>query len=468
MTRKKQSKAQKDLIEKKARCKNDVVKVMKKHYDITTELFNKYSHIIKGIIFVLLVYYLLWLWNNKYPLLDIFFITISLLFFIYIVKIINKERIKENKHTVEILVALIIGVIALQASWPIFMPRISLEDVSQDFGYYNADKEEFRVSSEAILRVKPALYPLPFFIERNYPIARKLGNVIYDNSISYLDITRVDYENIRIKLNRVTGWSFDEVSTKIKYFSSRDLVINILPKNITIYESKNYYDRKFPIAYVSENISIHNPNNFQVKVLNPIVSIYNTTDSWHYLKEWIDDGFCIRSTYSLEPKYYEYYGSVSEVHENSLLITDRVFNTSHLDLVIKGGIDLNPNDKIILSIYFMEFPCNRFGGWSEKTPQLHPYTINGTIKNEESLRYVLIKNINRTKTEIIETRYVSYNSEDRINTYEYGYDLANFPYGYNDSDMFQIQVCENAQNCILSKNITVDISRGYDELNFIQ
>lgn len=61
-------------------------------------------------------------------------------------------------------------------------------------------------------------------------------------------------------------------------------------------------------------------------------------------------------------------------------------------------------------------------------------------------------------------------STDTIPKYSYEhqfkYDLASLPAGYTQGDIIQINVCENVQNCTASKNITVDMAKGYSEVNF--
>jgi len=69
---------------------------------------------------------------------------------------------------------------------------------------------------------------------------------------------------------------------------------------------------------------------------------------------------------------------------------------------------------------------------------------------------VLIRNLNTTKL----------GSTFAFPNIPYKYDLSGLSQGYSHGDIIQISVCRNAQSCIESKNITVDMAKGYDEVNF--
>jgi hypothetical protein len=146
--------------------KEFIKKIIKKYYWIFLAAF-------------IIVVFIIW----EYPFWDSFFIGINLGFLVFVgVKIWNQES-----HRADILVALSIGILALQAAWPIFMPRISLEDINQEVGIINADKKEYQMVREAILRIKPPLFPLN--TSNSYPIANNLAGINYDHSSPNLDIS---------------------------------------------------------------------------------------------------------------------------------------------------------------------------------------------------------------------------------------------------------------------------------------
>ncbi|MCK5333449.1 MAG: hypothetical protein KAJ24_02970, partial [Candidatus Aenigmarchaeota archaeon] len=194
----------------------------------------------------------------------------------------------ENKEkTNRFIMMFILGIIALQATWPIFMPIISIEDIGIEKGILYGDEKDYRLVRESIVRVKPPLFP--FSNSRDYVIAFDLREVIDNGNNRNLKITQCDDERIHIELGKVTGWSFDELTTKINYQSHVDFKLPIDGANISylfeVFESSRRAER-FPYYY-SHDFSIENDRNaFPVDVRNLTFSIERNTNAWNSLKKW--------------------------------------------------------------------------------------------------------------------------------------------------------------------------------------
>jgi len=134
-----------------------------------------------------------------YPPQDSSFMAISVVFLLILIIKLGDSLLrvfgvkKSNSEDITLLTAFVLGMIALQAAWPIFMPRISLEDTNQLSGVVYADKNQYQIVQEAVVKVKPPLFP--FVMSRNYPIADNL-TAVYKYHSSNLDI--VDSNNKEI------------------------------------------------------------------------------------------------------------------------------------------------------------------------------------------------------------------------------------------------------------------------------
>ncbi len=409
------------------------------------------------VIFLLATVSILFLKLWEYHILD----SVIILFFIellayVVVKILRKPEVHRNDE----LVAFFIGILALQAAWPIFMPRISLEDINQEVGIINADKKQYQMVREAIVKVKPPLFPI--IVERDYPIANNLTRINYEHSSPNLDINiGHDERNINIKLNHVSGWSFDEISDRVKYLADKPFILPTIiefeNKNINnIYRIPKFQNYElYPYNY-GYSFPIENQNNFPLEIYDISFSIYNNTEAWINLKKWIDGGYCVSPIYSWSNGSF----AGAKVNGELTLISIEMFNSSNMSLQI-GYIPLAPYETKFPNIIFEENVC---GDTIKDNSSYTSYNISGKVKIDkitpflENSNYfiILIRNINTTK---LGTTYAFPNSQ-------YKYDLAGLPGGYAQGNVVQINVCENVQNCTASKNITVDMKKGYNEVNF--
>ncbi len=427
-------------------------------------------------IFLMIVIVALYCVSSGFPYIDsvIITITIPLLLIIFYAQHQITKQLKTNGFNakrVSILGAFIFGMIALQAAWPIFMPRISVEDTNQLSGVVYTDKNQYQIVQEAVVKVNPPLFPL--FKSRNYPIADNL-TAVYKYHSSNLDI--IDSRNgrdIKITLKRVTGWSFDELSGKIIYQSDKpfrypqfiryDMNTNIsdLIKVPKIYDYELY-----PEYYLTTSIPIENKNDFPVELFDLTLSIQNNTPAWNDFKTWVDDGFCV------DPYYNTLNANLSDWSEwRTADITSKrkirgiprnMFDAPTIPVQVHY-ISLMPNETKNLTIGFKEIIC---GDDIKDSPSYKSYNISGKVKSHEDQPYrpdsnyfiILVKNMNTTK--------VGSTYSLAIPTSAYQYDISGLPNGYTPGDIIQISVCRNAQSCIESKNITIDIAKGYDEVNF--
>ncbi len=413
-------------------------------------LFIKYwKELLACFTFFLILFYFIW----QYPPLDAFIIAINMGFLAFVFAKIVKNPECLNS---EAKVTLVIGILALQAAWPIFMPRISLENLNQETGIIEADKPS-QIFQEAIVKVKPPLFP--FIMERNYPIANHLTQIYYDYSSPNLNISdNFDGRNINIKLNHVTGWSFDEISGRIKYAADQPLPYSIPSgdKNISrIYTIPKFQKYElFPYDY-GYSSPIPNPNNFPILGYNISFLIYNNTEAWIDLKKWIDSGYCVYPIYS----WSNGSSASAEVNGEQTLISRKMFSSSNISLQIPY-IRLSPHETKSVDIIFKETVCVAA---VKDNSSYTSYNISGMIKVDRETPFIqnanyfiiLIRNINTNENG---TTYAFPNAQ-------YKYDLASLPGGYAQGDVVQINLCENVQNCTVSKNITVDMMKGYDEVN---
>jgi len=393
----------------------------------------------------------------EYPFWDSLFIAVNAGF----LTLVGAKIFRNPKgNRIDVLVALLIGILALQAAWPIFMPRISLEDINQEAGIINADKKQYQMVREAIVRVKPPLFPL--IVNRGYPIANNLTKIYYDQTSPNLDISDSgDERNVNIKLNHVTGWSFDEISGRIKYWADKPFILPTIiqfgDKNIdSIYKIPKSQDYElYPYNY-GYSFPIENENNFPLEIYDISFSINNNTEAWIDLKKWIDGGYCVSPTYSWSNGSY----AGAEVNGELTLISRKMFSSSNISIQIRA-IPLAPHETKFPNIIFKEIVCG--DTVKDKTSYIS-YNITGTVtsykvtpyREEANYFIILIRNI---KTAKLGSTYAFPNTP-------YKYDLASLPGGYTQGDIVQINVCENVQNCTASKNITVDASKGYNEVNF--
>lgn len=357
---------------------------------------------------------------------------------------------------------LVVGIISLQAAWPIFMPRISLENINQEKGIFDVDKGHPQMIREAIIRVKPPLFPISMTMNRSYPIANNLTTLYDEQSNPNLEIyDSQDGRSVNIRLNRVTGWSFDEITGKIFYKADKSFmlpqIIRFGDKNISsIYKIPKSQDYElYPYNY-GYSFHIENQNNFPIEIYNISFSIYNNTEAWINLKNWIESGYCIKPDYS-----WSNGSSVwAEVNGNLTLISEKMFSSSKMSLKIHY-IPLAPYETKFPNIIFKEVVC---GDSVKDKPSIASYNISGTVTSYKVIPYredanyfiILIRNINTSKL----------GSTYAIPNTQYKYDLSSLPGGYTQGDVVQINVCENIQNCTASKNITVDMAKVYNDVNF--
>ena len=423
-----------------------------------------------GLIILITLIYLVWLIIEGFPSWDRVFIIVNISFLIYIVITILESIILKRKIVnVELMAALILGILALQASWPIFMPRISFEDFSEGKGIIDGDKNEYQMIREATVRVKPPLFPLPFFMNRTYPVAENLKYIIDDDTSPNLRIiNNNDGQNVRILLKRVTGWSFDEVAERVQYRSDKSFEIKINHYNnnnniLKLDKTHNFEPSSefFPYDYRDsaipiENYDIHKgkTNNFPVEIYNYPFSIYKDTEAWNSLKVWVNEGFCFVPYYSESMDYRSTEKSTMKIDGELGIISGEMFNSSKITIQVRY-ILLAPNERKTASIFFKKTTCN-----IDKTiTQLSPYRIYGKVVDVSGNAknfVILVKNLNSLKTGLIGGHFGD----------NYEYDLANLPNGYTSGDAIQVKLCKDSENCISSKNITVDIEKGFEEVNF--
>ena len=409
----------------------------------------------------ILVGYIYWLIEEDFPFGDIILIIgnisiITVLFF-------NKVILKREKVSLEVKVALILGILALQASWPIFMPRISFEDISEGKGIIDGDKNEYQMIREATVSVKPPLFPLPFFMNQTYPVAENLKYIIDDDTSPNLRIiNNNDGQNVRIVLKRVTGWSFDEVVGRVQYRSDKRFGIDIPDKISKVRKTTNFDTSPefLPYDYRADSLNIDNYdiskgefNDFLVQIYNYPFSIYKDTEVWNLLKIWVNDGFCSRPYYS-EGIDFSSSASSMIVDGNMDEISGEMFNSSKITIRVRH-IRLAPQERKIASIFFKKTICSN----NANIKSLSPYRIYGTVSDingDAKYFVILVKNMNSLKTSFL------WAYPDR----KYEYDLATLPNGYTSGDVIQVKLCKDSENCISSKNITVDIEKGFEEVNF--
>ncbi len=412
------------------------------------------KHLIPLFIGLLIALSFFWWVILDYPLPDSLIMSFFLSAIIPSILVIYDEFKKKDKKDISLWIIGFVGaMIALQAAWPLFMPRISVEDISQDSGLFFGDitdGSQSQLVREAIIKVNPPLFPL---FHRSYPIDENFRLLSTTRRLN-LQIDKSDDErSVQVKLGPVTGWSFDEITGKITYRSNKDFNILINSQNISnIRDIDGRRDKGlFPYDYKYESTMIENPNKFPVLLVNLTFLIEKNTSAWNSLKKWVDNGFCIL------PLYSENWNSSStyRMYSNGKFedISNDMFNSSVV--ILKAPYtNLAPEERKEPYIIFEETTCDREKMSSPRVP----YLISGNIKMSKEIQdylIVLVKNVNAGKTDFVISR---------DNTYQY--DLANLPTGYSSNDTIQISVCRNAQDCITSKIITVNIAQGIDEVNF--
>lgn len=379
-----------------------------------------------------------------YPLFDSIFIALSLSCVLFMIWILWNVW---DKNRVDLIVTIIIGLITLQAAWPIVAPRISLEDINQEKGILIADKNLPLMVREANIHVKPPLIPLPFLVNKTYPIANNLISVAYDDSSPNLQIGKADTKNVYISLKRVTGWSFDEIAGKIKYTAEKPFDIKIQDL-IDFHKTNNLEGYElYPYDY-RDSMLIENHNTFPVEIQNLPFRIEKDTPTWNGLKNWIDDGFCISARYS---EQWDYRSSAYALYANGKLISKEEFDASNITLQIPY-IHLSPQERKEPDIIYKEIACREA---LKNISQRTQYIISGKITSKEDLKYL-----------VIVLKYANNNHADTSWAYpnkEYRIDLAKLPNSYAQGDIIQVNICRNAQDCIASKNITIDMEKGISE-----
>lgn len=373
---------------------------------------------------------------------------LSLLIILTLVLLVKFIR-KPPKNSLEITIAVIIGLIAIQAGWPLFMPKISIENYDITYGIYLQSTNEKLLGQYAKIKVSPPL--IPFFMQPEYPIAYNLYTVEEREKTPVMDIIKASDRNIKIKLNSITGWEWNEISERIYYMSYQPFDVDISHVDVDdVYAYKNLdhqFSEAFPYDY-RFYISIRNMNKFPLKIRDLTLYIENNTSAWNKLKDWVDSDYCLGVFYSEDMDYTKNGYAYARIgKENSPRITREMFRNSNITILIPA-VDLQPmEEKNGKSIVFQKYLCG-----SQPTV---PHPIDGTIRiNNDAAKNKTVKLMNINTTDESVTTTNSYG--------QYLFELANLPNKYSIGDLVKISVCETNDYCFEERTIEVSNEAGSD------